>query len=230
MHPGGTNRYAFLKEASIFSQGGCAALLIDAPYARHPVRPVFSFTEQDRDDLIQATVDLRRGVDLLLSRPDIDPDRIGCVGFSYGASVVAMLANAESRIKAYILWAASSNLTDFLRRQAKSFPEEKLGVFLDAMKVIDPIHHVGRAAPSAILFQNGRFDKNAPEKNVDALFEAASDPKQMAWYDSGHHLDGKACQDRYEWMREQLNLDILSPEHMRKLGEFKLKQMVRRKR
>jgi predicted esterase len=229
MHPSGTNRYAFLKEASIFTQGGCAALLIDAPYARQPVRPVFSFTERDRDDLIQATVDLRRGVDLLLARSDIDPDRIGCVGFSYGASVVAMLANAESRIKAYILWAASSNLTDFLRGQAKSIPEDKLRLFLDAMKVIDPIHHVGQAAPSILLFQNGRLDKNAPEKDVLALYEAASEPKQMAWYDTGHHLDGKACQDRYEWMREQLDLDPLPPELMRELGNFKLKQMARPK-
>ncbi len=227
MHPSGTDRYAFLKEASIFSQGGCAALLIDAPYARQPVRPFFSFTERDRDDLIQATVDLRRGVDLLLERPDIDPDRIGCIGFSYGASIVAMLAGAEARIKAYILWASSSNLTDFLKGQARSVPKDKLEVFLDAMKVIDPIHHVGHASPSALLFQNGRLDKNALEKNVMALYEEAREPKQMAWYDAGHPLDGKACQDRYLWMRKQLNLDLLPLELMQELGEFKLKQMVR---
>ena len=29
MHPSGTNRYVFLKEASIFAKGGCEALLID---------------------------------------------------------------------------------------------------------------------------------------------------------------------------------------------------------
>ncbi|MFC2166314.1 alpha/beta hydrolase family protein [Acidobacteriota bacterium] len=229
MHPSGTDRYAFLKEASIFSQGGCVALLIDAPYARQPIRPVFSFTERDRNDLIQATVDLRRGVDLLLERPEVDADRIGCIGFSYGASVVAMLAGAEARVKAYILWASSSNLTDFLRGQAKSLPQDKLEVFLDAMKVIDPIHHVGHAAPSSLLFQNGLHDKNAPEKDVTALFETAREPKQMAWYDAGHHLDGKACQDRYLWMREQLKLDLLQPDLMMELGKFKLKQMVRPK-
>jgi hypothetical protein len=94
---------------------------------------------------------------------------------------------------------------------------------------IDPIHHVGHAAPAFLLFQNGRLDKNAPEKDVMALFEAASEPKQMAWYDTGHHLNGRACQDRYEWMREQLRLGPLSPELMKELGKFKLKQMVRPK-
>jgi hypothetical protein len=94
------------------------------------------------------------------------------------------------------------------------------------MQIINPVHHANHAAPSALLFQNGRFDKNAPENNVKALFEAASEPKQMAWYDAGHHLDGKACQDRYEWMREQLDLDPLPPELMKELGKFKLKQMV----
>jgi len=229
MHPSGTNRYAFLKEASVFSQGGCAALLIDAPYARQPVRPVFSFTEKDRDDLIQAAVDLRRGVDLLLSRQDIDPHRIGCIGFSYGATVAAMLSGAEKRIKACILWAASSNLTDFLKRQTKSLPKDKLDAYLEAMTIIDPIHHVGHAAPSALLFQNGRLDKNALEKDVMTLYENATEPKQMAWYNTGHHLDGKASQDRYEWMRRQLNLDALSPRLMKELGEFKLKQMVHSK-
>ena len=229
MHPSGTDRYAFLREASIFSQAGCVALLIDAPYARQPVRPVFSFTERDRDDLIQATVDLRRGVDLLLERTDVDADRMGAIGFSYGSSVVAMLAGVEARIKAYILWASSSNLTDFLRGQAKSLPPDKLGAFLEAMQVIDPIHHVRLAAPSSLLFQNGLHDKNAPEKDVKALFETAREPKQMAWYDAGHHLDGKACQDRYLWMREQLKLDLLPPQLMKELGKFKLKQMVRPK-
>ncbi len=226
MHPGGTDKYAFLKEASIYSKGGCVALLIDAPYARQPIRPVFSFTERDRDDLIQAAVDLRRGVDLLLKRADVDADRIGAIGFSYGSSVVAMLAGAEARIKAYILWASSSNLTDFLRGQAKSNPEDRIKVFLEAMKVIDPIHHVGLAAPSSLLFQNGRHDKSTPEKDVIALYEAAKEPKKMAWYDAGHPLDGEACQDRYVWMREQLKLDLLSPELMKELGNFKFKQMV----
>jgi len=229
MHPSGTNRYAFLKEASIFAKGGCEALLIDAPYARQPVRSVFSFTAQDRDDLIQAAIDLRRGVDLLLSRPDIDPNRIGCIGFSYGATVAAMLAGAEKRIKAYILWACSSNLTDFLQSQAKSLPDNKLYTYLGAMKVIDPIHHIRHVSPSSLLFQNGRHDRNAREKDVMALYKAASEPKQIVWYDTGHSLDGKACQDRYEWMREQLDLDLLSPELMKELGKFKLKQMARPK-
>jgi hypothetical protein len=45
------------------------ALLIDAPHARSPDRSIFNFTDQDRNDFIQAVVDLRRGVDLLVARP-----------------------------------------------------------------------------------------------------------------------------------------------------------------
>jgi len=69
MHPSGTGKHAFLKEARIYAQAGCVSLLIDAPNERIPARSVFSFTPRDKDDLIQAVVDLRRGVDLLIERP-----------------------------------------------------------------------------------------------------------------------------------------------------------------
>ena len=69
MHPGGASRHAFLDEAIVVSQNGGVALLIDAPHARSPDRSIFSFNDQDHDDFVQAVVDLRRGVDLLVARP-----------------------------------------------------------------------------------------------------------------------------------------------------------------
>ena len=36
--------------------------------------------ERTRDGLIQTVVDMRRGVDVLLARPDVDPQRLGFYG------------------------------------------------------------------------------------------------------------------------------------------------------
>ena len=49
------------------------------------------------------TSDLRRGVDLLLSRPDVAKDRLGYAGGSYGGAQGGLLSGVETRIKAYVL-------------------------------------------------------------------------------------------------------------------------------
>ncbi len=229
MHPSGADRYAFLEEANVFCQGGAVALLIDAPHARPPQQPFLSFTARDHDDLIQAVVDLQRGVDLLIVQPNIDASRIGYVGFSYGATVGAMLAGVEKRIKAYILWGGGARLTNFLRGRGKAIPKAKLEAYLEMMTALDSIYHVSHAAPSALFFQNGRSDKNVAEHEALALHQAATDPKRIAWYNAGHALNGEACRDRYDWLGEQLHLDPLSSTLMKQLGRFKLKQMARPK-
>ncbi len=109
----------------------------------------------------------------------------------------------------------------------KYIPKAKLEAYLQVMSPLDSIHHVGHAAPSALFFQNGRRDKNILEHEAEALHQAASEPKRIAWYDAGHALNGQACRDRVEWLREQLDLDPLSPALMKQLGQFKLKQMAR---
>lgn len=79
--PGSTNsnRDEFLEEAIALAPAGVISLLIDAPQARPNFKPTPTpvlVTEQ--------VIDLRRGLDLLLSRPDIDPGRIAYVGHSWG--------------------------------------------------------------------------------------------------------------------------------------------------
>ncbi|MAG34938.1 MAG: hypothetical protein CL878_01605, partial [Dehalococcoidia bacterium] len=46
--------------------------------------------------------DDRRGVDLLRSRTDVDPDRIGCAGLSYGGTRSTFLSALDDRIKATV--------------------------------------------------------------------------------------------------------------------------------
>jgi len=235
MHPSGTGRYAFMEEASVYARSGCVALLLDAPHARQPQRPLFRFTEQDRDELTQCVIDLRRGLDLLSARPGVDARResarrestrrFGFVGFSYGATVGALLAGVEKRCAAYVLWGGGARLSEFLRSRAQALPKTKLDAYVGLMEELDALRHVGQAAPSALLFQNGRSDKSVPRPQATALHEAAGEPKHIAWYDAGHALNGPACLDRYEWLRARLDLAPLSPALAKRLSQFKLKQM-----
>jgi dipeptidyl aminopeptidase/acylaminoacyl peptidase len=83
VHGGGQDRNAFLAEARLLTELGIASLLIDLPQAR--ALPNFSRPDQDQNRLAQTVVTVRRGLDCLSLRSDIDMCRGAIVGFSFGA-------------------------------------------------------------------------------------------------------------------------------------------------
>lgn len=189
------------------------SLLIDAPHVRPPQRPPFRFTPEDVEHFVQTVVDLRRGVDLLLERGDINRRRLGFVGWSFGSVVAGILAGVEHRLRAYALLSGGGSESRFLRRTLASHPQAgpvvaagKLDPYLAAMRRVDPELYVSHAFPAALLLQNGSADANVPLVEVLALFEASSDPKLLRWYDAGHELSDAARRDRLEWLSEQLLL------------------------
>jgi hypothetical protein len=96
----------FLPVGIDLARSGAVAILIDAPFNRPQqgrIRGDLSGTPKDRDEQIQLVIDLRRAVDLLLARPDVDRRRLAYVGISYGAAMGGLLAWVEDRIKAYVL-------------------------------------------------------------------------------------------------------------------------------
>lgn len=73
-------------------------------------------------------VDLRRGLDLLLSRPDVDRHRVVYIGHSLGAQWGAILTSVDRRMKATVLIggvpdAAAIWLESVDRHREKSRPE-----------------------------------------------------------------------------------------------------------
>ena len=220
--PGGFSaRRQFVATAVSFARTGAVVLLIDAPFARpeNIGRDPITFTEQDRNDQIQLIVDLRRGVDLLTARGDVDQTRIAYVGISYGAGMGGLLAGVEKRVKAYVLAVGAGGLIDhFCDKTRKPYfcPVEPLTLelrrerWLKAMEPIEPIHFVGHAAPAALFFQNARHDTSVEEGDALRYQQAGSEPKRVKWYDSGHDLPTEAILDQVEWLQLQIGIDASS--------------------
>ncbi len=199
-------------------QGGRVSLLIDDPSARPAAwrRRMFVHTEpeNDRATYIQATIDLRRGVDLLAARPDVDAKRLGFVGFSFGADLGGILTGVERRIKAYALMGTGARLTDLWRsgdtpnlaRLRASLTKEQLDKYIETTAPFDSIHYIGHAAPSAALFQFGRRDRNWPEKLALEFYQAGSEPKEIKWWDGGRQLNDEAMRHRAEWFRSRIGI------------------------
>src|SRR2546428_11541947 len=71
------NRKQFLDEAVALAPAGVVSLLTDGPIARPGhVENDEPLNEQQNVDLVQQVTDMRRGVDLLLARKDVNPKRI----------------------------------------------------------------------------------------------------------------------------------------------------------
>jgi dienelactone hydrolase len=205
-----------LPEAEALTELGAVSLAISAPFARGSragnSREMFYFDERDRDDQVQLVVDLRRGVDLLLSRPDVARDRLAFVGRSYGGAQGGLLAGIEKRIKAYVLVVGDGGLVSHFTGEEdtygplQSLPPEQAKRWLALMEPVEPIRWVGRAAPSHLLFQNGHSDDLVPPADGRAYQAAGSEPKKTLWYDAGHGLNSQATRDRHAWLAEQIGI------------------------
>lgn len=206
-------RGTLLPGAVTFARMGAIVLLIDAPFARRPggLDEPITFTEQDRHEQIQLITDLRRGVDLLLARPEVDPERLAYVGISYGGAMGGLLAGVEHRIKAYVLQVGDGGLVTHVtgpedRSWWMSKPEQARQDWVAWMWPIEPIHYVRCAAPAALLFQNGTADAAVPPADALRYQEAGSDPKTVRWYEAGHGLPAAAARDQARWLSQAIGI------------------------
>ncbi len=222
MHGRPGSRKTFLDEALQLAKAGAVSLLIDAPFSRtgeskRDFDPTVTKPEADRDIYIQTVIDLRRGVDLLLSRSDVDPKRIGFVGHSFGAHTGASLAGVEKRIKAFVIMSGAPSLTEFLRTSTipgivetrNALTKEQQDNYFSTLATVNPINYIGYVAPSALFLQFGKKDTYPNEEMQIRYAKAASSPKLVKFYDTGHELNDEAQRDRAEWLRKQIGIGKL---------------------
>ncbi len=102
LHGSETDRDDFLDEAEAMATGGAVSLVLDAPFSRlgtdrRAFLQSYGLPARERDMNAHAIIDVRRAYDLLAEREDVDPDRLGYVGHSWGGSAGATLAAVDAR-------------------------------------------------------------------------------------------------------------------------------------
>ena len=209
MHGMPSDRKAMLPAGDLLSRMGAAVILIDAPFARprNAGRDPLTLSAQDREEQIQLIVDLRRAVDILLERPEVDRERLAYYGVSYGGAMGGLLAGVEDRLVAYVLVVGDGGLVthstgseDWPDGELFRLPEARRQAWLEAMWPVEPLHYVGQAAPAALLFQNGTQDALVPAAGALVYQAAGSEPKTVLWYEAGHGLPPEAMRDAVDWL------------------------------
>lgn len=206
------SRRQFLDEAVVLARAGVVSLLTDGPAARPGyVADRTPLNEKQFDDLVQQVVDMRRGADLLLSRPEVDPRRLAYVGHSYNATVGAILSGVDRRFKAFVLMAgALSDEVDFRSEEYRKYiakvGREKWDPFVARHAWADPGPYVAKAAPAKVFLQYATKEDFLTPARAKEYAANVSEPKALKLYDAPHALNAEARRDRITFLSEVLGV------------------------
>ena len=204
MMPGSNQPPASFRPTALeIATRGAVVLVADQSQTRPGHTPLYSFTAAERDDFVQTVTDVRRGLDVLAGRADVDPQRLAFWGFSHGAFIGGIIAGVDRRIASYVL--QSGGGADYLRANApQRLREPALSAYLATLASVDPNIYIAHAAPSAVFLQNGSLDKTYTTEGVAAWQTAASEPKRIATYATDHGLDAVATGDALAWLASRI--------------------------
>jgi hypothetical protein len=139
-------------------------------------RPV-GWTAPDRgsieyvDDMAHHLIDLRRGMDYLESREELDTARIALGHGSAGGTIMALPA-IEKRYAAVIFWGAGIDRSLLQRRDE-----------------VNPIHFAPLIRQPKLLI-HGIYDETTPLRTAaEPLFQLLPEPKLVRTYEGGHLPD-----------------------------------------
>jgi dienelactone hydrolase len=144
-----------------------------------------------RDAFIQTVRDLRRAVDYLCSRPDVDKNRIGFVGFSQGGMIGGTFIGVEPRVRVACLAVPGGGFAEWARK-AKMVSKNREGDLDIGAAMTDPIHFLGKFAPRPLLILAAKKDELIAPYATEAVYAAAGAGKKLLWYNSGHVLPPNA--------------------------------------
>lgn len=125
--------------------------------------------------------DYSRTVDYLLTRDDVDRDRIGYVGISWGAITGITYAAHDPRVKVMASVVGGGNFLGWLPGQVEPAVKEAVSTF-------DPVYHISLIAPRPLLLLNVKRDILVPRFMSESLHKAAGDSPTIrkVWLDTDH--------------------------------------------
>jgi dienelactone hydrolase len=165
LHGSGGSRRDLLVPAAELANRGAVTMTISQPNNAATFRPL--------------VVNARRAFDLLDARTDVDPKRLGVVGYSLGGQTAAILAGDDPRLKAVGIVAGRGNTTTR--------------------------YWIARAH-EPLYFQAGTLDQVVPHAQLVALMQAAPGKPRVSWYPADHGMSLQAFDDQVAWQARVLGV------------------------
>jgi uncharacterized protein len=206
VHGSGGDRTELIGQAAWLAARNVVTLTITEPSTANPPAPAGTLAgqlRQVREVQVADVVAVRRAVDLLRTLPEVDPDRIGYLGWSAGAKTGTFVAASEPHVQALVLLSAgAAPLSTFV----KSAPAKLRPQVRQVLGSIDPIRYVALAHPDGLLLENGRQDTVVPRSALQNIVRAAPKGTTVHWYAAPHQLNEAAYHDAFDWLAEKLDV------------------------
>lgn len=152
------------------------------------------------DVMIQSVLDVRRAIDQLTLRQDIDAKNIGISGISLGSLVAELSYGIDDRIQhsafllggtglAHILWSSSLVIVSREGLRKRGLNEDVLATLLSPIEpkaFLRERMEQGKAPAGANLVIGATFDTVMPPIATKRLISDLNQPK-VIWMDTGHY-------------------------------------------
>lgn len=145
--------------------------------------------------LKHAVIDTRRLIDWAASRAEIDPDRIGLVGFSISAVTGTLVAQSDPRIRSSALVMGGAEIGRIVSACPGNEKETREGIMSNLglelaeyqqtirtlFEGLDPADYPNRVDPRSILIVDAGRDECIPESSREAWWEALGRPERISF-------------------------------------------------
>jgi pimeloyl-ACP methyl ester carboxylesterase len=174
--------------AQMLADHGYGVLMIDWPgHGRSGGTPTWD--ELERRALVRA-------VDYCSSQPGVDPTRVGGIGVSSGAYILAQVAAKEPRLAAVVLEGCFTSVVElnawqyrrygWLGRYPALWTDRYYGMNTAQEQPIDVVASI---APRAVLIISGTADRVVPVSMSERLYSAVGNPKELWIVEGAAHAD-----------------------------------------
>ena len=205
LHGSGGDRSELLGDAIELARRGFVALTITAPSTANPPPTPTTVAELVRESqtvTVKDVVAVRRAADVLATRQNVDPKRLGYLGWSAGAKTGAFVAASDERFGALALLSAGADkLADFV----KAAPADSRTLVRRGLGAVDPLRYIADARPRTLLLEDGRSDQVVPHRALLNMIHAAPPGTTVRWYEAGHELNPAAYRAAFAWLAAKLH-------------------------
>lgn len=165
--------------------------------AASPDRATLHARAAEMSERMRVTVvDIRRLIEWAQHQPEVDPDRIGLVGFSMSAIAGALVVGADDRLRSAVLVMGGANLHDIIaqcngplgRVRSELLPrlgltqEDYHEIVEETWAWLNPAHFPARIDASRILMVDAARDECMPQAARDAFWETLGHPRRISFY------------------------------------------------
>ena len=183
-----------------------------------------------------------RAIDYLVSRPEVDPERLGVTGRSGGGAMSWYLGAVEDRLKVVVPVAGITDLHDHVvaGNPEVAYPDGVVEGHCDCMYFVntyrwDHAMVAALVAPKALLVENTDVDPIFPEAGVRRVFKQLE--TVYPWYEARDRLDlviGKGGHEDTEeirhpafawfdrWLKDKPDADIQEPDRKTPIEDLKV--------